>query len=302
MNKKTHKEYIEELSVKNSNLEVIGIYSDAKTKIQHRCRKHNVTWDISPSNALKGQGCVECKYEKMRNNQLKSHEQYLIEVKKSNPHVIVIEKYVGTVTPILHKCKYCGKEWKICPRDVLVGKSCRECSCKRHSNQMRKSQEQYVKELFNVNPNIEVVAKYINTDTPILHKCKLCGHLWNVKPNHTLSGHGCPVCNESRGERCITLWLNEHKFQYITQYKFQECRDKLPLPFDFYLPQHNICIEYDGEQHFKSKDWFGGQESFNVLRYHDDLKNNYCDNHNITLLRISYKQNIEEELNKFLLI
>ena len=167
---------------------------------------------------------------------------------------------------------------------------------------MRKTHSQYIDDLSKVNINIEPIEEYINTDTPILHQCKLCGHLWHIKPNHTLSGHGCPICNESRGEKCIALWLQEHGLQYITQYKFHECRDKLPLPFDFYLPQYNICVEYDGEQHFKPKDWFGGEDAFNVLRYHDEIKNNYCRENKITLIRIAYNQNIIEELNKILLI
>lgn len=302
MKKKTHTEYVQELSIKNPNLEVIGIYIDAKTKIQHRCKKHNIIWDISPSNALKGQGCEKCKYEKMRDNQLKTHEQYLEEVIMKNPHVLVIETYVGASIPILHKCKYCGKEWHIRPSDVLEGKGCRECSCKRFGVKIRKSHIQYIDDLSKVNINIEPIEEYINTDTNILHQCKICGHRWSIKPNHTLLGHGCPMCNESRGERCVSLWLQKYNFKYIPQYKFDDCRDKLPLPFDFYLPQYNICIEYDGEQHFKSKDWFGGKETFNVLQHHDNLKNDYCKNHNITLLRISYQQDIEEELNKFLLI
>ena len=105
MKKKTHEEYVLELSTKNSNLEVVGVYVDAKTKILHKCTKHNIIWDISPSNALKGQGCQECKYEKMSTHQLKSNEQYLFDVEFLNPHVIVLEAYAGASIPILHKCK-----------------------------------------------------------------------------------------------------------------------------------------------------------------------------------------------------
>lgn len=302
MRKKTHEEYVRELQIKNSNLEVIGIYVDAKTKIKHRCKKHNIIWDISPSNASKGQGCVECKYEKMRNNQLKSHEQYLREVTINNPHVSVIEIYDGATTPILHKCQYCQKEWHIRPSDILEGKSCRECSCKRFGKKMCKSHSQYINDLLKVNTNIEPMEEYINTDTLILHKCKLCGCLWPIKPNHTLSGHGCPMCNESRGERQILQWLEDNNIDYISQYKFNNCRDKYALPFDFYLPQHNICIEYNGKQHYEPIDFFGGEDAFKIRQQHDKIKKNYCRSNGINLLCISYQQDIEKELNKFLLI
>lgn len=369
MHKKTHEEYVRELAIKNPNLEVIGMYIDAKTKIKHRCKKHNVIWDISPSNALKNQGCVKCKYEKLSSNQLKSHEQYLKEVVEKNPHVLVLGTYIGANKRILHKCKYCGKEWFICPSDILEEKSCRECACKRFGAKVRKLHTQYVDELFNINPNIEPIEDYINTDTSILHRCKICRHIWSIKPNHTLRGHGCPICgfksmadskrkpqeqyiqelfyvnpsievigeyvnyttpllhrckkcgneweakpmhtmrghgctscNESHGERGISVWLDNNMIEYIPQYRFDDCRDRYPLPFDFYLPQHNICIEYNGRQHYESIDFFGGEDAFKVRQQHDNIKKNYCQNNDISLLCISYQQDIKEELNKFLLI
>lgn len=302
MNRKTHEEYVTELAIVNYNLEVIGRYIDAKTQITHQCKKHNVIWDISPSNALKGQGCQKCKYEKMRDKQIKPHEQYLLEVSIKNQHIIVLGRYAGASTPILHKCKYCGKEWPICPSDVLRGKGCRECSCKRWGLKARKTHLQYEEDLHKINPHIEPIEDYINTDTVILHKCKVCEHIWPIKPNHTLAGHGCPVCDQSHGEREITQWLKNHFIDYIPQYKFNDCRDKLPLPFDFYLPEYNMCVEYDGLQHFEPIDWFGGEESLKATQYHDNIKTNYCKEKKITLIRIAYNQSVAEELNKFLLI
>jgi predicted nucleic acid-binding Zn-ribbon protein len=369
MKKKTREEYSIELSIKNPNLDVVGEYVDAKTKIQHRCKKHNIAWEISPSNALKGQGCNYCRYEKIGDKLSKSHEQYVIEAADKNPHVIVLEKYINATTPILHKCVYCEKEWHICPSDVLAGKGCRECSCERSGLYRRKSHQQYINDLAAVNSDIEPIEEYINTDTAILHRCKVCEHIWSIKPNHTLSGHGCPlcgfkynadlrrkphdeyvqelsivnqdievveeyvnfntrilhkckacghiwpidpshtlrgqgcpICNQSHGEREIAQWLDRHLIEHIPQYKFDDCRDKSRLPFDFYLPDRNMCIEYDGLQHFEPIDWFGGEKSFKITQHHDNIKTNYCKDNNIALLRIAYNQNVIEQLNKFLLI
>ena len=92
--------------------------------------------------------------------------------------------------------------------------------------------------------------EYIDAKTPITHKCKICGYEWLVKPNHTLCGHSCPKCNQSIGERTISQWLFDNNIYFIPQYSFDECMDKLSLPFDFYLPDYNTCIEYDGEQQY----------------------------------------------------
>ena len=297
--KKTQQEYVEELSITNPNTELIDTYINARTPVLHRCKRHNEIWAISPSNALKGQGCSECHYEKIRDKTVKSYNTYVAEASIKNPDIEVVGLYINSHTPISHRCKLCNRVWDACPSDILAGKGCKVCKDKKNADLRRKTKEQYIGDLNLVNPNIVIDDEYINTDTAVYHKCKICNHRWRIKPNHTLSGHSCPICNQSRGEREISLWLDKNNFDYIQQYKFQDCRDKLPLPFDFYIPLYNMCIEYDGEQHFKPKDWFGGIDALKILQYHDNIKTNYCANNNIQLLRISYKQDTIEELEKF---
>jgi len=72
------------------------------------------------------------------------------------------------------------------------------------------------------------------------------------------------------------------------------------LPFDFYLSDLNICIEYDGIQHFKPIDYFGGDTAFILLQTNDQIKNEYCIENNIKLIRIRYDENIEEKLSNIL--
>jgi hypothetical protein len=117
-----------------------------------------------------------------------------------------------------------------------------------------------------------------------------------------LSGKGCPHCQESHGERCIRQWLEQKNMQYTCQKTFSDCRNQKPLPFDFYLPAYNACIEYDGEQHFRPVDFFGGAENFERRKHNDLIKTKYCEDNNIRLLRIPYYKNIEEELESFLFI
>jgi len=69
-------------------------------------------------------------------------------------------------------------------------------------------------------------------------------------------------------------------------------------PFDFYLPIHNICIEYDGEQHYRSILKFGGDDSFLKLQKRDKIKTLYCKIRGIKLIRIRFDENIEERLKE----
>lgn len=97
----------------------------------------------------------------------------------------------------------------------------------------------------------------------------------------------CPTCShkESLGELKIREFLDLHKIKYEQEKRFSDCRDKKPLPFDFYLPTNNMCIEFDGQQHYQNK---YGLDSLKVTQYHDKIKNDYCKSVGIKLLRIPY--------------
>lgn len=72
------------------------------------------------------------------------------------------------------------------------------------------------------------------------------------------------------------------------------------MPFDFYLPDYNTCIEYDGELHYKAVDYFGGDDALSNTKCRDEIKTQYCKENNIKLIRIPYWEfdNIEEILNR----
>lgn len=359
MRKKTHEEYVSELADKNPNVEVVGEYVDAKTKILHKCNIDGYEWDVTPSNMLSGKGCPKC-----AGNNKKTHIQYIEEIKKINPNIEVVGKYINSQTKLLHRCLVDGYEWEATPSHIILGTGCPKCAgilnkthseyikelyiinpnieaideyinactpilhkCKKHNviwkaypTNLLKGQgcckclrekihiknsmtnEQYVKKLQVINHNIISLEKYINSRTPILHKCLKDNYKWKASPNSILSGTGCPKCNESHGERQIGLWLDKKTIKYEKEKRFNDCKSKKTLPFDFYLPDYNIAIEYDGGQHFKPIKHFGGDKAFEYTVKHDQIKNEYCKNNDIPLLRIPYYKNVEEELNNFLFI
>ena len=362
--KKTHKEYVAEVAIKNANIEVTGVYVNAKTPILHRCLIHNIEWMASPTNILNGKGCPTCAKIKQRNAMSMTHDEYIQKIKEINKDIVVLGVYVNAKTPILHKCKIDGYEWltspnhiirgqgcpkcagnnkkshqeyvcqlslintnievvdsyinaltpilhkclihniewKVRPNDILCGKGCPVCGIEKSGNSRFKSHIQYVEELKLINQDVVVVENYNGANTPILHRCLIDGCEWLATPHNILCGTGCPRCKESKGEKMIRQWLTEHNIEYYTQKRFADCRDKIPLPFDFYLPDYNCCIEYDGKQHYEAMEWFGGQEALMYAQRHDEIKTHYCQNNNIRLLRIPYYKDAEEELSNFLFI
>ena len=94
---------------------------------------------------------------------------------------------------------------------------------------------------------------------------------------------------KSYGISKIISILEYNNIAYKQEKTFELCKNKLKLPFDFYLLDYNILIEYDGEQHYNILNHFGGEKTFNRIKINDDIKTNFCIEHNIKLLRISYK-------------
>ena len=286
---KTTEEYKEELKSKNINIECLEEYKGALTKIFHKCLICNYEWKIKPNTVLNGYGCPAC-----YGNKRKTTEEYKEELKSKNINIECLEEYKGANVKILHKCLTCNYKWRVTPIHILKG-NCPVCSKKK-----QKTTEEYKEELKSKNINIECLEEYINSYTKILHKCKKCGNEWKAIPSSILRGSNCPYCNFSHGEKTIENFLIENKIQFNSQKKFADCRDKLPLSFDFYLPELNIAIEYQGRQHYEAIEHFGGEKRLHLQRHHDWLKRKYCKDNNIILITISYKEDVENVLKTYL--
>ena len=303
--RKTHEEFITEISSKNPNVEIIGKYVSALTKINCRCKICGHKWSATPNNLLKGKGCLLCKGNKISKKLKKSHENFICELKELTPNIDIIGKYQLSHTKIHCKCRICGHEWNAIPSSLLSGHGCPECGKIKCANSRRKSCEKFVEEMQVVNPSIEIVGEYIKDSEKIQCKCLLCGSMWKSKPTHLLQGHGCPNCVKSNGEDKIEEFLRNNNITYITQKRF----DNLigiggrKLSYDFYIPDCNILIEFNGEQHWRPIEYFGGEQQFKTQKEHDKRKKTYAKDNNIELLEIWYYDfdNIEDILKSHLL-
>lgn len=125
--------------------------------------------------------------------------------------------------------------------------------------------------------------------------CPIHGEFKQMPYKH-IQGDGCPSCNSSKGELKIEKNLISKNIRYEKQKKFKNCKNKNYLPFDFFLPKYNLCIEFDGKQHFDKNSIYYS----NTIKINDNIKNKYCKDNNIKLIRISYNEinKIEKILEK----
>lgn len=117
-----------------------------------------------------------------------------------------------------------------------------------------------------------------------------CGNITYVVTSDLTSNNtmSCGLCNCSHGEEFIKQHLIENNINFVQQKVFKDCKYKKPLYFDFYLPDYNIVIEYDGVQHYFPVEHFGGEEEYSKTIIRDKIKNSYCEKNKIKIIRIPY--------------
>ena len=237
-----------------------------------------------------------CKYCARRGRTTKD---FVKEVANIHPEISVLGEYEGCEARILCRCNKCGTQWSP-PAKQLLGqrkRGCPTCGRQKIIAARKKTTEQFRKELSIINPDIEVVGEYTNTHTLIKCKCKIHNHGFAAKPCNLLNRTAtCPVCSKkiSRMEKRVGDILKIFNINNIWHHKFDDCRgDVFPLEYDYYLTDHNVVIEYDGEQHYKPVKCFGGKEGFERRKRYDAIKNQYCRDHGITIIRVPFYVNAQ---------
>lgn len=151
--------------------------------------------------------------------------------------------------------------------------------------------------------NPKIISYNGRNKSYVVAKCCKCGYEWEIKKSHFFDGSGCPICaTKSKGEDKISEILTAKNISFTRQKRYADCKNKRVLPFDFYLDDYDILIEYDGRQHYVGYSAFGGNDTLKKTQFHDSIKNKYCKDNNIILIRIPYWDfgNIEKILNKII--
>lgn len=265
-------------------------YKSTNEKVKIVCIEHGL-FEQSPSNHIQGHGCPKCAIKKIT----KSKGDFVIKANKihNNKYNYSKVKYINASTKVIIICPIHG-EFKQSPNTHISKKSgCVKCD----QDKRKLNLKEFIDKANTIHDNKYDYSKslYTNTRTEIKIICSEHGVFKQTPSNH-LQGTGCPRCSESKGENKISQFLEKNEIEFIKQYKFDKCKNERCLPFDFYLPKYNMCIEYDGIQHFKPVEYFGGNDAFKSRKKKDKIKDEYCNKNNIRLVRIRYNQDVNSAL------
>lgn len=266
-------------------------YINSKIKVKIICFKHG-EFEQKPTSHLMGRGCPICGH--YSNNVVTDTKSFIIESNKihNQKYDYSNVNYINAYTKVKIICDKHG-EFEQQPLNHLAGKGCGKCGGTKKLNIDQFLEKSNFVHNFKYDYSL-VVFKNVKTKVKI--KCPIHNIIFEQTPNHHMKGVGCPICNESYGEKEIRIFFERNNIKFERNKKFENCKNKKMLPFDFYLSDYNICIEYDGKQHYEPIDWFGGIKTFNYIKNNDKIKTDYCKNNNLKLIRIKYTENILDKL------
>ena len=288
--------FIEKSNIKHHDkydYSLIKEYVNNKKKVDIICKEHGIFNQRMNDHMIGGAGCTECVIGRVR----LSTEDFIKKSKEMHNNKYL---YSDNISFKSNKDKVeinCGKHGIFLQQvnSHLSGSGCPNCRKLgknlfiEKSNNIHNNKYKYDRVLLN------------NVNEKVIITCDKHGNFEQRASAH-LDGQGCPSCRVSKGELEISKILNKNNIEFKIQYKFSECKNIKELPFDFYLPNYNICIEYNGEQHYRPVDYFGGDERFITQLKTDKIKEEYCILNNILLIVIKYNESVEDVLNEKLLL
>ncbi len=280
------KEYIENFEYKVLSTE----YKNTDSKLLIQCEKGHIyetTYhNFKGTKNRKGRRCPHCA------NNIKYIYDFVKEHVEKFNYKLISEKYENAHEKLIIQCDN-SHIFKMSFDHFKRG-----CRCP-HCNGNAKHTIEYIKSYIE-NENYQLIStEYINNEKKLSLICDK-GHECEISFGNFTQGKRCGICNNSKGETEIFKILLKYNIDFVEQYKFNDCKYNRELRFDFYLPDYNCCIEFDGQQHFQPVECFGGEKEFEKIKIRDTIKNNYCKDNNIELIRIPYFEfdNIKEILKR----
>jgi very-short-patch-repair endonuclease len=263
-------------------------YVGADKKIEIICNKHGAFWQRA-SNHLLGRGCDDCGDEDRLKFKTKDISVFLKQARLTHKELYKYDKvnYINSHTNVLITCKKHG-DFPQLPSHHLKGSGCPECANEQTGLRTRITKEEFIKQSNIIHDN-----KYDYSETKVQgsHKyltviCSKHG-AWDVLQTNHLSGYGCPKCLHKAEGRICEYILKKNIL--IREYKIKTKR------YDFYLPQFNLIIERDGEQHYKDCQIRGGVIKVKDQQKNDKLKTKYAKEKDFRIARLPYWLTKKEE-------
>ncbi len=264
-------------------------YVNMKTEITITCPLHG-SYKQTPNLHVRSEGCKKCGYIKSGRSTAMTFAKFLDKARSvhGNTYDYKEDTFIGAGHPLTIICKTHGPFQQIAGVHI-DNHGCPTCAIWQRAEGNTKGTEWFIAKATAVHHGRYSYKNsvYAGCETPVVITCPKHGDFTQVAIYH-LSGNGCDKCSLSTGEISIAKFLDSHGIEYVRQKRYSECRNINPLPFDFYIPSHNALIEYHGEQHYKTTEYFGGSTAFIKRMYNDWIKEQWATRNGFNLIVIPF--------------
>ena len=289
MKKLSQEEFVQRVEQAHAkDIKVLGFYKNKREKVlvRHKC---GYEWKANPEPLWNGHGCPVCSGNLKKNADTIKKEIFDL----VGDEYEVLGEYVNTHTKILFKHNLCGNIFQMSPKAFIF--QGQRCPHERYERSAKSNTTPFAEIKAKVEKlgkgEYEIIGGYIRSSKRAKFIHHKCGTVFYAEPRSFINQNSrCPYCYRSKGEEVIRDYFLEQGYTFKEQYKIKECKNKRPLPFDFAIFQDNelLClIEYDGAQHFEKKFNISEQE-FLKIQHNDEIKNKFCLQNQINLIRIKY--------------
>lgn len=253
------------------------------------CKIHG-EFPISPANLLSGRGCRDCGIQRRALLKIKrARDKFISAVYIKYDNMVDLSQfiYLCNFTRSIAICKIHG-EFLISPSNLLGGNGCPDCvKEKRTALSIKKAEKKFRSDFYKKYKNKFDLCKFIYLGRRIrsIAICQTHGEFL-ITAESLLAGHGCLRCNASLGEIEISRCLDSLKINFSSEVSFSSLYTR--RKFDFYFPDYDLYVEYQGIQHYEPIAFFGGEKGFKLRQIKDQYKRDWCKENNHRLLEIPY--------------
>lgn len=265
------------------------IFVDLYTKIIITCPRHGDFVQTPAYHYHNKQGCTKCGILRRVEAKRITLEMFIKRAKAIHgDHYDYTKTILGRSLKqkIKLTCKIHGDFYIVADKHIHGAQGCRRCGYSRFFATITSTRDAFIAKANEVHNYAYWYTKvdYVNNKVPVIITCKIHGDFKARPDNHIGGKTGCPICSESKGELILRNFFADNDIKYVREFRFENSKFR----FDFYLPELNILIEYDGRYHFAPVDWIGGQATYEGIVKRDKLKTELASAHNIPLIRLPY--------------
>lgn len=240
-------------------------YVNMNDPVEIVCPIHGSFWQKLYNHAILSTGCPNC----ARGSDKLSLEEFISKSKTvhGDKYDYSKVKYETNASLVTITCLKHG-DFVQRAASHLAGNKCKKC----HVEEIRNTTEEFIQQanLIHGDKYDYSRVKYHGNKQHVEIVCPTHGSFWQKPNSHLTGSNGCRLCQDSKGERAVELCLKKYGINYIREYRLSPYRYR----FDFFLPELNIFIEFNGLQHYKPVNIFGGEEAFHKTKQRDGIKKN----------------------------